>query len=79
MEATLSDDEIVHLTGYKRQTEQLRELRKLGYWRARRSPLTGRVILERPHFEAVSRGGDPAPKDSGPKLRKTTRRALAAA
>lgn len=31
------------------------ELHRLGFWRARLSPI-GRVLLERAHFEAVSTG-----------------------
>lgn len=78
MESTLSADEIERLSGgYTRPAEQLRELLKLGYWRARRSKLNGKVILERPHFEAVSRGQDTAPTEqSAPKLRKPARRNL---
>lgn len=51
----LSLDELQALTGYKRPAEQLAELRRQGFWRARRSIL-GPVILERAHFDAVSRG-----------------------
>lgn len=75
MSATLTDLEIERLAGgYKRPAEQLRELLKLGFWRARRSELNGKVILERPHYEAVSRGGDQPPAVAAPKLRRPARK-----
>jgi hypothetical protein len=45
-----------YLTGYKRPAEQLRELHRLGYFRARRGNVTGEVILERAHVDAVAAG-----------------------
>lgn len=56
MTITLSREEIERLTGYKRPAEQLRELLRLGYFRARRGRVTGEVILERAHVEAVAAG-----------------------
>lgn len=55
----LSVEEIEQLTGYKLATMQLERLRKDGFYRAR----IGRqgVVLERSHYEAVSRGQDSAP------------------
>lgn len=55
----LSPAEIQALTHYKAPTLQLNELRQQGFWRAR----IGRhgVILERSHYEAVSRGDTQAP------------------
>lgn len=60
MSLTLTDDELVALTGYRRAAEQLRTLRAMGFWRARRNPL-GQVVLERAHYESVCRGGDLRP------------------
>lgn len=51
----LSADELFCLTGYRLASKQLAELRRQGFWRARRSPLGG-VILERAHYEAVVTG-----------------------
>lgn len=67
----LTADELAALTGYRQAPRQLAELHRLGYWRARRAPITGRVILERAHYEAVARGEDAAPdlKRPTPKLR----------
>lgn len=53
---TLTPDELVALTGYRQPAAQLAELHRQGYHRARRAPVTGRVILERAHYEAVARG-----------------------
>lgn len=52
----LTADELLALTGYSQSHKQLEELRRQGYHRARRSPVTGRVILERAHYEAVAAG-----------------------
>jgi len=52
---TLSPDELRELTGYTRAAEQLAELHRRGFSRAWRNRL-GDVVLERAHFEAVSRG-----------------------
>jgi Domain of unknown function (DUF4224) len=51
----LTPMELQSLTGYRRPSAQLRELRRQGFVRARRSP-NGRVILERAHYDAVCRG-----------------------
>jgi hypothetical protein len=52
----LPASEIQRLTGYKRQADQLRELHRQGFYRARRARVTGEVILERPHYDEVARG-----------------------
>lgn len=65
---TLTQAELHALTGYRRACDQLKALHAAGYWRARLAP-TGRVVLERVHFEAVCKGqttGSAAPR---PKLR----------
>ena len=67
----LNPDQIAALTGYRRPADQLRELHRQGFHRARRSP-AGTVILERAHYEAVCRGDaqqQPRPKVRMPALR----------
>jgi hypothetical protein len=54
---TLSREEIKGITGYKRPAEQLAELHLQGFYRARRSPVDGSVILERPHYDHICAGG----------------------
>lgn len=69
MTITLTLDELIALTGYRRGAEQLAELRHQGFWRARRS-ISGAVVLERAHYDAVCRGQDAAPKQQHrPQLR----------
>jgi len=68
----LTPDELVDLTGYRRPSAQLAELHRLGFNRARRAPVSGAVILERAHYEAVARGefGTPSSKPRpAPQLR----------
>lgn len=55
-ELVLSPDELAALTGYRQPAAQLAELHRLGYFRARRSIVSGKVIVERAHYEAVARG-----------------------
>ena len=57
----MSPAEVHALTGYKRPAQQLEELKRQGYWRARRAPITGRILLERAHYEAVCAGADLVP------------------
>jgi hypothetical protein len=64
-ELLLTEDELVALTGYRRPAEQLHELHRQGFSRARRNRL-GRVVLERSHYDAVTRGEQTAGK---PKVR----------
>lgn len=54
--ATLPADEIKRLTGYSRPADQLRELHQQGFYRARLAKVTGEVILERPHYDAIAAG-----------------------
>jgi hypothetical protein len=61
---TLTPEELVNLTSYKQAATQLAELHRMGFWRARRSRLTGKVILERAHYEAVCHGEKPAPRET---------------
>ena len=60
---TLSEDEIVALTAYKNATKQLNVLHARGFTRAYIGR-GGRVILERSHYEAVTRGELQAPRKS---------------
>jgi hypothetical protein len=54
MSLTLSDTELVEITGgYTRQADQLRVLRERGFYRA--AIVRGRVLLERSHYDAVTR------------------------
>lgn len=73
---TLSAEELKHLTGgYEQPAAQLRELHRQGFYRARRSRVTGEVILERAHYDAVAAGSSaPARLQSSarPKLRSVT-------
>lgn len=55
---TLSDAELLEVTGYRQPAAQLRALHERGFWLARRAPITGRVILDRAHYEAVCHGAD---------------------
>jgi hypothetical protein len=69
----LSEDELFSLTGYRRPSEQLAELHRQGFSRARRNRF-GRLVLERAHYDAVCAGQkpDPArPKVKPPMLRPT--------
>lgn len=70
---TLSETELRALTGgYKRPCDQLPELHRLGFYRARVSRITGRVVLERAHYDAISGGQQQAPKVRQPQLRAVT-------
>lgn len=74
MSVVLTQDEIHSLTGYKRPGDQLRELKRQGFYRARIGRVTGEVILERPHYDAVCIGAGTAANDAHrPKLRKHQR------
>jgi hypothetical protein len=57
---TLSVAELVKLTGYRRPSDQLRELHLQGFLRARRNRLGG-IVLERGHYDAVVAGGQALP------------------
>lgn len=62
----LTEDELHAVTGYRQPAAQLRALHALGCWLARRSPVTGHVILDRAHYEAVCQGAD-KPADTAPR------------
>lgn len=61
----LSDADLAALTGYKRAADQLTELHRQGFSRARRDRL-GRLVLERAHYDAVCAG---AQQPARPKVR----------
>jgi hypothetical protein len=52
----LTDDELRALTGYTQPARIVAALLEQGFYRARRSAVTGKVILERAHYDAVSAG-----------------------
>jgi hypothetical protein len=56
---TFSDEELQRLTRYRRPAQQLEELHRQGFFRARRGA-DGRVVLERAHYEAVCSGSGQA-------------------
>ena len=53
----LSEEELIDLTGYEHATKQLNVLRARGFYRAFINR-KGEVVLERTHYEVVSRGQD---------------------
>jgi hypothetical protein len=67
----LTHAELAALTGYQRPGDQVAELQRQGFTRARRSRTTGETILERAHYLAVSAGqiAPQRPKVRPPKLR----------
>lgn len=72
MSPVLESEELHRITGYRRHAEQLSELLRQGFYRARRSRVDGSVILERPHYDAVCAGA--ALPANEPKLRPITRK-----
>lgn len=57
----MSVEELRALTGYKAATKQLNVLHRRGFLRAY-IDRNGHVVLERTHYEAVTRGELQAPK-----------------
>lgn len=55
MTTTLTPAEIEAITGYRTPSRQLQTLHARGFSRAYRDRL-GRVVLERPHYDAVCAG-----------------------
>jgi hypothetical protein len=68
MSAILSKSEIEEITGYKRPGAQETELRRQGFFRARRAHVDGHVIVERRHYEAIC-GGARLSAANEPKVR----------
>jgi len=64
----LTHAELVQITGYKMASCQLAELKKQGFYRARRNAL-GAVVLERDHYTAVCAGHAPQEVTGQPTLR----------
>lgn len=74
MSITLPEDEIVTVAGgYKRPGDQLRELHRQGFYRAGKSRITGRVVLERAHYDAVCAGARPEQQAPAPRVRSPLR------
>jgi hypothetical protein len=71
MSLLLSPEELLEVTGYRQPAAPQRAQ---GFWLARRSPLTGHVILDRAHYEAVCQGADKA-ADTAPRRRPMLRAA----
>lgn len=70
MSVILTDDEVQALCGgLKQPARQLVELKRQGYWRARRAAITGKVVLERAHYEAVCAGEKRQARSHAPQLR----------
>jgi hypothetical protein len=63
----LCEAEIKAITGYRQAASQLKELHAQGFYRARRAPTTGKIVLERAHYDAICQGR-PNPANA-PKLR----------
>lgn len=62
MSIVLTEDELQAITGYKLSTMQLTVLHRRGFYRA----FMGRkgVVLERSHYESVTRGESTSPTGS---------------
>lgn len=74
MSLVLSEQEIIALCeGLTQPAAQLRELHRQGFYRARRGRVTGRIVLERAHYDAVATSRpQPAnePKVHAPRVRR---------
>ncbi|MFD2755963.1 DUF4224 domain-containing protein [Comamonas terrae] len=70
---TLSEQEIADITGYRQPARQLAQLLALGFFRARISR-SGRVLLERAHYDAVCTGATSTSMAQQPQLRKPSLR-----
>lgn len=68
---TLSEAQLREVTGYRQPYKQLAELQRRGFHRARLSKVTGKVILERAHYDAVCAGA--VPVSAPPRLRPSLR------
>jgi len=72
-DVTLSPEEVQTVAGgYKRPRDQLTELHRRGFYRARIGRITGQVILERAHYDAICTGAAQAGND-GARARPTLR------
>ncbi len=72
----MTEPEIFGITGYLRPADQLKALHRYGFTRARRAGTNGRVILERSHYDAVTRGQFGAPtNDPAPRIQAQPNRA----
>jgi hypothetical protein len=73
---TLTPEELLAITGYKQPAAQLAALLARGFWLARRAPMTGRVILDRAHYQAVCAGADRGPAANGQHRQRPQLRAV---
>ena len=73
---TLTPDELLALTGYRQPARQLEELRRMGFYRARRSVLGG-VVLERAHYDSICAGREAQTPANQPQLRPPRMRSAA--
>ena len=67
LQLLLRPHELEALTGYSQPSRQLIELHRQGFWRARRLPVTGALVLERDHYSAVCAGIGVADKHARPR------------
>lgn len=73
---TVPPKELAEITGYRQPAAQLRALLARGFWRACRAPMSGAVILERAHYDAVCAGairGGAANDGKEPRLKSQRR------
>lgn len=73
MSAIMTEEELQAITGYKRPQDRVDELHRQGFYRARRAPSDGSVILERAHYDAVCAGASKPANE--PRLRPRLARA----
>lgn len=68
MSLTLTESELQEVTGgYTRQADQLRVLRERGFFRA--AILHGQLVLERSHYDAITRAQLGGGESSRPRLK----------
>jgi hypothetical protein len=63
MNITLTPEELAAITGYEQPCKQLQTLKARGFYRAYIARKGG-VVLERTHYEAVTRGNEDKPVKS---------------
>jgi hypothetical protein len=63
MSITLTPEELAAITGYEQPCKQLQTLKARGFYRAYIARKGG-VVLERTHYESVTRGQDDKPVKS---------------
>jgi hypothetical protein len=63
MNIILTREELIAITGYEQPCKQLQTLKARGFYRAYIARKGG-VVLERTHYESVTRGNDDKPVKS---------------